>query len=303
MKIAHSLVIAPGLCGLYESAKEIILAERAMGHDAFPVEPDGASLGKSDPELSKRGVVPYDTDVIIDHSGCDKSMLDSDIPIVHLRHGRPLSTFLIEHKGGIKAYSNLAAIGRNPRYVAVATMWQEHVPYLRELMGCSIGYIPAPVDLEKFSPDGPRHDFGGRGGKNNYVIADMWRDDCCPFDAVQSFMEIKGPDDKLHVYGIQKSSSAMTAMLKMVGKSLGEVGWAKNMAPIYRSADRVITCSNIATRVVREALACGCPVTSTVENQWTIKSGEPREIAKRYFNPKASALALLDIAERSMATA
>lgn len=298
MRIAHSLVITPGLCGLYTTAKEIILAERALGHDAFVVEPSGASKGMSDIDVPIGDL--SEADALIDHSGCDGAMLDAGIPIVHLRHGRPLSTFLIEHNGGLNVYSHLKSIGQDARYAAIVTMWSEHVEFLEPLVGRKVDYIPAPVDLVHFSPVGPKHDFGGRGGHRNFVIADMWRDDCIPFEAVHKFLRERKEGDRLHVYGIQKQTSAVKTLLGIVGDSLGEVGWSKDMAPIYRAADGVITCTSIATRVVRESMACGCRITSTVSNDWEFM-GEPRKVATSCFSPEASATALLRIVERNMA--
>lgn len=296
MKLAHSLVITPGLAGLYTSAKEIILAERELGHDAFVVEPEGASKGMTDIDVPLGDL--DEADVIIDHSGCDKAMLESGLPIVHVRHGRPLSSFLIEHNGGTKIYSHLRTIGSDGRYVAIVTMWQEHVGYWESLTGRTIDVIPAPVDLEHYSPDGPTHTFGKHRGRRNYVVADMWRDDCIPFEAIHEFLRLRQEGDKLHVYGVQQKSTAVKTLMEVVGDSLGEVGWAKDMAPIYRGATLTLTCGDIATRVVRESMACGCRVHSVTNEYWNHRN--PRDTAKRLFNSKASALGLIDIAERSL---
>ena len=68
MKILHSLVVTPKLCGLYESAKEFIKAEEKLGHEAYVMEPDGSSKKMRDEEIKVAKSIS-DFDVIIDHSG------------------------------------------------------------------------------------------------------------------------------------------------------------------------------------------------------------------------------------------
>ena len=292
MRILHSLVITPGLCGLYETAKEFIKAEEKLGHEVYVREPDDSSQNMKDSEIVKysEGV---DVDVIIDHSGCDKYLLGLGIPIIHIRHGRPLSSFLIENEGGIKIYSHLKNIGKDPRYVAVVTLWKEHVPFWENLMGRDIDYIPCPVDLDHYCPGGPKHNFGGKAHSGyNIVCADMWRHDECPFEALNLLLQRPNKNYKLHVYGIQtKLTTAQQALLSCFGDRLGEVGWSKDMAPIYRAADEVITGATINTRVVREALACGCKILGRLP---------PREYAMTHFDANISAKKLISIAERSL---
>jgi glycosyltransferase involved in cell wall biosynthesis len=65
---------------------------------------------------------------------------------------------------------------------------------------------------------------------------------------------------------------------------LGEVGgWVTGLEFVYRAADMVITPHRIATRTMREALACGCPVvadTSCAYTPWRADAENPVAFAK-----------------------
>lgn len=288
MRIVHSLVVTPTHAGLYETARDLIVAEEKLGHMAVILEPAGSSKGMTDDSVAiaadeQRAGFLADADVIIDHSGCDKEMLDSGVPIIHVRHGRPLSTFL-SSQNGLDIWSHLARMGQDDRYKAFVTFWSAHVEYWENLIGRPCEVIRAPVDLAKFTPHGPKHRFNGKGGKRNVVIADMWRDDACPFEAIHRFSELES-DAKLHVYGVKEYSDALRALLATLGDRLGEVGWSRGMANIYRAADLVMTDATIATRVVREAIACGCEVEG-----WTC----PRD----QFDPSITAKQMLALVER-----
>jgi hypothetical protein len=197
----------------------------------------------------------------------------------------------------------MKTIAQDSRYVAIVTMWPEHVRYWENLMDRKVDCISAPVDLDHYHPNGSKHNFGGKGHKlYNVVCADMWRQDSCPFDVIQAEIGMNniGHNYKLHIYGIQgKLSDAQKTLFDCLGKNLGEVGWSKDMAPIYRSAQKVITCNNIATRTVREAMACGCSV-----QKYRLCFGDeklsPREYAEKHFNPTVSATSLISIAEGAL---
>lgn len=299
MKLIHSLVVTPRQCGLYETACDLIRAEEKLGHLPIVIEPAAHSLGMTDPRVGvattdMRAELLATADVIIDHSGVDGEMLNSGVPIIHIRHGRPLSTFLMSQKEGCPdVWSHVARIGTDPRYAAIATFWPEHAPYWEALTGRECHVLPAPVDLEHFTPEGPKHEFEP-SGEFNVVIADMWREDACPFECIQWFRERQEPGKRLHLYGIKHESPPLTTLLDTLGDGVGECRWADDMAPIYRAADAVYTSSTIATRVVREALACGAKV------QWWhdyVTAADARQDAEREHNPKDAAQGLVELAE------
>jgi len=293
MRIIHSLVVTPGQCGLYETAKDLMVAEERLGCVPIALEPLGHSLGKSDDAIAiatpeQRSELLGSADVIVDHSGCDADMLASGVPIIHVRHGRPLSTFLMSMKG-IDVYSHLAAIGKNYRYAAFVTFWRTHVAYWEPLLGREVHCLPPPVDLERFTPDGPRREY--RAGFVNYVCGDMWREDSNPFELIHRFRTFPARA-KLHLYGVKKASKPLETLLATLGDNRGEVGWAESMPHIYRGADWLITSADIETRAIREAMACGLKVWDQFCNM------PPREYAERHFDSMATARGLIQIAER-----
>jgi len=303
MKIIHSLVVTPGQCGLYETAKDLIVAERSLGHSVTVIEPEGGTKNMADPALviarttEDRAAVLLGADVLIDHSGTDAEMLASGVPIIHVRHGRPLATFLASMTG-LDVYSHMARIGKDERYRAFVTFWESHVPYWEAVIGKPVHYVPACVDLDRFTPDGPKHDFGNKGGTINVVCADMWgRADECPFDVVHQFryFAADNPGARLHVYGLKENINCVNTLLRTLGDNLGQCGWAKNMASVYRAADCLLTCSTTATRAVREAMACGCPVFTPGETPEATCRVSVRKNAEARYNPATSAKAMLGI--------
>jgi len=306
MKLVHSLVVTPGHCGLYESAKDMIVAEEKLGHEVVVIEPLKASKGMKDDDLAvatddQRTTFLAGADVLIDHSGCDAQMLASGLPIIHLRHSVPYRTFLESMDGELDVYTHCRTMGADKRYKAFATFWDEHVPYWEAVIARQVHLLPAPVDLPRITPDGHKHDFGDKAGKINVVLADMWRR-VVPFEQIEQFRRfaIDNPGARLHVFGIKESCDAINTLLKTLGDTLGQAGYAKNMPAVYRAADFAITKSTIATRVRREALACGCPCVSqfpaTMNHLFPTRAGA--RIQADQYDSNRTAKALLEICEQ-----
>lgn len=297
MKIIHSLIVTPGKCGLYETARDLIKGEEALGHEVIIVDPN-------------RVTDKIDADVIVDHSGVGDKMAKWDIPIVHIRHGRPRSTFLMEMNGKTPVYSFLHRIKNDPRYIAFITFWPEHLSYWRYLFGEKIYYVPPPIDLDKWKAGPGSYDFNGKGGVYNVVCTDVHRDDSDPFEIVHSVNNIRVPI-KFHYYGYHKQQKAMDNLLSILGPKLGEhAPWVKGIDNIYRSADLLVTSHKIATRSVREAAACGCKVVMGGPNSYFFPYGDwdaierelttnrdTRKIAEENFDNKNSAEKLIKIIE------
>ncbi len=268
MVIAHLAVISPKRCGLYETMRELVSAERALGHDARIVDPVKEQVGED------RGVpfASYDwadsADVLMSHSGlADRFEGDCEIPVIHVAHGRPRSTFLTELGGGPPIYSYWYHKNRDERFRAVVTFWKEHVPYLEAIWSDTpVHFVPASVDLEAWTPDGPKgYGFRGLAGKTNIVCTDVWRADIDPFLCVNAMILYcrKHPGTRFHMYGTDKNKKGWSAMMKTLQNEggLGEVlPWVHGLANVFRAADATISPHTIATRSVRESMACGCPV-------------------------------------------
>ena len=64
-------------------------------------------------------------------------------------------------------------------------------------------YVPAPVNLDEFKPDGPKFSFGDRAGAPNLLVTDMWREDLTPFNILMAaavFKQTYCPEAKVHVF-------------------------------------------------------------------------------------------------------
>ena len=322
LTLAHAAVVTPRRCGLYETTRELVTALRASGVDSricdptkatntlYPKVPDDRGALLDSIEWAANGTV----DFLVNHSGLGSQLEAVDTPVIHIAHGRPRSSFLGETKGAAPIYSYHYHKNKDPRFQAVVTFWPAHVPYLDVMWPDTPIYsIPPPVDLDAWTPKGPRgYQFRGRRGSCNVVCADPWRDDMDPFPVVNAFAlyarQFRGA--KLHIYGMPRDSKGKllrgwAALLKQIDDqgNLGEVQpWVEGLDHVYRAADFVITPHAIATRSVREAMACGCPVAQLtngdlrafVNRLQTVRVQNREEVranAEKLFDPAETASA------------
>ena len=321
MRLAHIAIATPNRCGLYETARELVAAERSLGVDARIVDP--RPIPSLYPESGEdRGVPLADmgwavsADVVVSHSGHDETpVAESDQPIIHVAHGRPLSTFLGERAGNAPAYSYQVVRSQSDRYRACVTFWPEYEPYLRELwIGKPVHVLHPTADLEHWCPGETTYDFAGKAGGYNVVMADPWcRADVSPFHTIHAFALFRRihPEAKLHIYAAETNQRGYAALFRVLGDSLGVVqGWASDLRRVYRAADMLITPHRIYTRSIREAMACGIQVVSGrdahVEDieQFAVLMANRRErplptrtLAQVLFDPTKAANAMIRLAE------
>ena len=131
--------------------------------------------------------------------------------------------------------------------------------------------IPPCVDFAYWSQGGEYH----FDGTHNVVVADMWRDDVDPFDVFHGLILAarKVPGLKVHVYGCQvKTDRGWPVLINRLSQA-GAMGEFKGLVSqdtlrsIYHSCDVVVTPHTIATRTVREAMACGAQVVAASDPQ------------------------------------
>lgn len=322
MRLAHVALVTPHRCGLYETVRETVAAIRALGQDSRIYDPREPSKQVYHPGGAEdRGAVFADraflesADMIVDHSGCDGSTDNLQTPHILVAHGRPRHSFNSERDNGPPIYSYHYRLNRTQKYKAVVTYWPEHVLHHRVMFpNKPVRSVPACVDLKAWSDKGPTsYDFGGKRGEYNAVLTDAWRDDVDPFESLNAAILVARelPGLRIHVYGkpadAQKGWGALLNQAKDDG-SLGEVcGWINGLDQVYRAADVLVTPNQIATRAVREAMACGCPVVRATGDVATVprmvhaarhgRSDEIRKDAERLFNPLNTAKAFIAIAE------
>lgn len=271
MKLAHIAIASPRMCGLYETTRELVAAERALGFDARIFDPAPTKYYPKEPE--DRGAVLCDkafvesADVVIDHSGCDGTTDNLETPHILVAHGRPTHSFNSERDGGPPVVMYHARINQTPKYKALVTFWPEHEGYLSFIAPDKpVFSVPPPCDLKAWTNEGPSgYKFHGKAGAYNLVITDAWRDDAdmlAPLVAA-GLVARKMPGTRTHIYGKPENAKGLKHILGRLQAdgALGEVcGWVSGLDNVYRAADGLISPHGIYTRAQREAMACGCPV-------------------------------------------
>jgi len=300
MKVAHVVHWTPHTNGMYETARDLVEAERCVGLDARIVDIRGAELegvpsqvqpagapcpncgymklvrpdpGQTVPDWAEsRGVakVPVEwldeCDAIVSHSGMPPGLsLGKDKPRIHVAHGRPHSSFLLGQMEGNHVWRAYAEYAKDPRFKALVTLWPGFTRYWR-LVFPRVEEMPPFVDLDRWQPGATGYGFGGQGGAPNVVVTDIWRHDRDPFRCLFGFMVFaeRMLGARLHLYGLNdRDVQALGPVLDGLNARgvLGEVcGHRNDLLSIYGSADMLLTPHRIATRTVREALACGLTV-------------------------------------------
>jgi len=347
MKVAHFAQFTPNRSGMYETVRDLIFAERKFGIDAQFIDCKGNSemgqdcsrVGLHDGSLvSISPEWSYDADILVRHSLAPEPIMRIGIPVVMCLHGRPEYSYVLEHNKKSPVLTIMTKNELNPQYKAFVCFWEKHklvwdiiVPNKKTY------YVPAIVDLDKYNPEGKKFNFGDFSGKPNIVVADIWREDITPFNvifAAARFKKICCPSAKVHIFGAPPPGAPFISELMLRLRNKSVVGIADSLVPfmpdVYRAADIVITPHNIATRVIREALACGVPVVAgsgcsfakyvadardakafsyQINRCWTdLQSNaekvkkDARSIAEREFNYENTGRAMLDVFNSVLST-
>jgi len=308
MRIVHFASFAPCACGLYEAARDMVIADRLSGHETYLVDvgittsikgelkhEEGAP-GKKDNRggteiISEDPSIAYKADVLIFHTGVpDNWIVQCQAPIIWILHGRPLACFRPEQFGSGNSYSLIATIARWPRVKAIVTFWQHHIPYWLPIIPSEklVCFPAPPIDEKRFCKDGEKHDFKEMGGKWNIMLAESWREDVDMYEIVHGAIEFAKTrtDIKFHFYGLVIPFPACWELLVAELRKLNALGelWARreNIQEIYHAVDILLSPQRIITRTIGEALSCGTPVIAAngcAEATWTTFPDEPFEVA------------------------
>lgn len=301
MDVAHYASIAPNRCGLYGTARELVLAEKKAGINAGIID---ARIPENEPTIN--GVLdgyPYPkfkddmlkassyewakkADIHVRHSFIPAGLQNLGKPLVMAVHGRPESSFRLEVAGTINVNTTLMNRGKEDRYKAFICFWKEFLDIWATIVPPEkLFYVPAMVDLDYYSPRGKKFGWGEHGGNPNIVIADVWREDIIPFNMIYAalrFQQKYCPTAKIHIIALQNENlKAMLPSLAGIKKrnALGlVVPMTKKICDCYRAADILITPHVIATRSVREPLACGIPIVASSGNRFTPYTANPMDV-------------------------
>lgn len=294
MKIAHFAVFSPNQSGMYATVRDLILAERMQGIDAQFVD---YTINAQNATYSRVGLFDKDivtitpdwaykeADILVRHSTMIEPIVQMGKPIIMTMHGRPEYSFMLEHNGQTPVMKIMVNHEIDDKYAAYITFWEEHIPFWNLVMPKrKIDYISSMVDLKRFNPEGEKYSFGNFAGSPNIVVADMWREDITPFSmilAVERFRQKYCKTAKLHMFGLPPAAKGFALEMTQRLQNSGLLGEANMIVPyldnVYRSADILVTPHSIATRIVREALASGCPIVAGTGCKYTPYVADPRD--------------------------
>jgi len=305
IKVAHIAVVAPHRAGLYESARELVAAQRAVGIDARVVDPspseeefprfieDAKQRGEENVVKAFLKPPPKDwqetrepkpaplefalqADILVSHSGLVRqSLIKAGKPVVEVIHGRPRVCFLYEHLGEQTIYTYYRQIANDPMRRAFVHFWPEYQPYWQMIFPeHRLRVINPSVDLDFWTPGPKEYDFQGQGGQINVVCTDRTRNDKDIYHQLHAFAIFaqRHPQARLHVCGLEGNRRGFTVLLDVLRERgvLGQVlPTVIGLEHIYRAADLVVTPHKIAVRTVCEALACGCQLVAPSGNRFT----------------------------------
>ena len=275
MKAAHFALVTPNRAGLYSTTKDLIKGERACGVDAQMV--DFNFNNSHDVRIVKDGWLEsvslesiMDSDIVVRHSTTPTSVTNN-IPHLMALHGRPINTFLISYQSEKSPIiETLYQAAERKNFKGFICFWKGNTQTWAELLKPHWVYqVPPPVDLEKYSPEGKIHTWSGDYDLR-LLVADMWREDSCPvsvvFRSLLTAVEMykkNGVRVQVNLLGVPKEAREQFELIRTRSKNefLGKV-WSlvENPELLFRSADAVVTSHGLATRTIRESLACGTPV-------------------------------------------
>jgi glycosyltransferase involved in cell wall biosynthesis len=283
----------------------MIVADRLMGHDSnlvdvgitrgtehTPGEPDKVdSRGGTEIVSVDYKIADY-ADVLVKHTGVpDFWVSRNQVPIIWIIHGRPGACFRPEHFGNGNSFTLMSQLARWPRVKAMVTFWEYHVKFWHAIIPKEklVLFDAPPIDGQRFSRYGKKHDFEALGGKYNIVLADSRREDVDLYEVANGCIEYArnnpGSGARFHFYGMEIPLGPwdlLFAELRSMN-SLGEV-WSRrpDMEDIYRAAHILVSPQMMATRVIGEALSCGTPVIAEKECRfatWKTDIRNPESVA------------------------
>jgi glycosyltransferase involved in cell wall biosynthesis len=298
MRIVHFAPFAPCGCGLYEAARDMVVADAMFGHESVMVDTGIIVNGEHTPgspgKIDNRGafelktadpVEAFGADVLVAHTGVpDPWIAPCQAPIIWVLHGRPGACFRPEQFGNGHSYSLIANISKWPRVKAMVSFWPYHAQFWEPVIPEEklVVFDAPPIDERRFSPFGPTHEFGQMGGQTNVMLADSWREDVDIYEvthgAIEAAKKAKGAV-KFHFYGMENANcwEYLFSALRNLG-GLGEV-WARrpNLEEVYRAADLFLSPHRIVVRTIGEALSCGTPVAAAKTCEFATYGFSPDE--------------------------
>ena len=289
MRIAHWSIWGPNRSGMYETTRDIVLAQRDNGIDCgFIDAQSGQAL--TDGAFQTEGYAYADTaDVYAMHLAIPQPYLTDGTPTAIFLHGHPLYSmqtelYQLEHAND-KPFTTVLNLMNRTEDTWFVSMWeQEQGAYWRALDNCRdrLRFVPRGIRFgDKWSPNGPKRALDG---DPCIVIADSFRLFKDSLSVLFGALEYwrRNPRARVYLFAMPpQNSQPRIALDRWVASSelhrmLAGVSEVVDYLPeVFRRADVVLSTVTGESRVVLEAQACGCPVVApwpdadaTVYDHW-----------------------------------
>lgn len=292
LKIAHFSALTPHGSGLYESTRELIIAENQIGGlDAGLINTFDLNGGMEDRGLvSKSWDWAENADVFVMHSHIPQFLeQNKDIPVVMILHGTPEDCLFSEIY--IKEqfpYSTLLMYRKKKNFKIFVSMWERDLDFWKPIFP-DVRYVPSGVDLERYKPEGPTAPLIGEPA---IAFCDTWRNFKLPFASaygVRIYYD-KNKDMKFHIYDAPTDKKQNIFWRTLFGASgfkpfVGDfTGKHQHIEVVYRGADIIVTGVHSGpSRIIREATACGTTVVAAgvPELEFNAHPNRPSEYAEQ----------------------
>jgi len=285
MKAAHFSSYAPHRSGLFEAAKDLVLAERAAGIDSLFVnmtvadpekhlaECPGGTLGEAslNPSTWEEAKDAY---IWVVHRGIPAELLEESKKhyTIMAIHGGPehMVMYDIENSGNKQSFnSHINMINNYSKAVAL----NEHDFQIWKLYADpgQVVLIEDSIDISRYSPEGYAWEFHGLPA---ILYADISRNIKLPFTLFWAMPGVhrKLSKARLEVYGLPFAEINTFRNTMVRGYDINLLGTLESvqlitsdLRPMMRGAHIGVNpnLSGVRSRVTMEMMACGLPVIAT----------------------------------------
>lgn len=285
MKVAHWSSFAPSRSGLYEAAKDLVLAERAAGIDSMFI-----NMSVADPEkhlakcpggrLDECNLNPStweeakDAHIWVVHRGIPVEMIEEAKKhyTVMAIHGGPehMAMADIASNGNTQSFnSHINMVNNYSKAVAL----NEHDYKIWQLYADpgQVVHIEDSIDVSRFAPEGYAWEFHGLPA---ILYADISRNIKLPFTLYWAMPGVhkKLPEARLEVYGLPFAEINTFRNMMIRAHDITLLGTLESvqlitsdLRPMMRGAHIGVNpnLSGVRSRVTMEMMACGLPVISS----------------------------------------
>ena len=300
MRIAHWSIWAPNRSGMYETTRDLVVAQREIGVEC-------GFIDAMDPSVKTAGTFSSDSNTFADsadiygmHLAIPEPYASDGTPVIVFLHGHPLYSMQVElyglESGNDKPWQVVLHYIRRADPVWFVNFWEDDQgDYWRAIDGVRdkprMRFVPRGIVFgDRYTCAGPKKSFEGNPV---ILIADQFRlfKDALPSLYGAYHYWLRNPEARVYLYAAPPAGSKERATLEswLVNSPLHRmIGGIFEIVPdieeAYRAADMLVSTVTCESRVVLEAHACGCPTVAP----WDSAIVQP----KRYWRPREVADAI-----------